>query len=90
MKDKAYLFVYSLTNLINGIIAHTPGPLIPFLAANSHVLPTSFYFIYISRSVGAIVGAILYKLYQYYSPVVNYHKILGVTSGIFFFILILF
>ena len=90
MKDKAYLFVYSFTNFINGIIAHTAGPLIPFLAASSHIPPTNFYFLFISRSAGAIVGAILYKILQHFNLAANHHRILGLTSVLLLLTLVLF
>ena len=56
--------IYSLTDLINGIILQIQGPLIPFLAAHSHVKATTYYFVYISRAVGALVAAIIYKILE--------------------------
>ena len=90
VQDWAYLLIYSFTDFMNGLIVGTPGPLIPFLAASSHVPPTSYYFLFISRSVGAVVGAIIYKILQCYYITIHHHKVLGVTSVMYFVTLIFF
>ena len=84
MKDKGYLLIYSFTDFINGVIVGTAGPLIPFLAASTHRPATSYYFLFISRSVGAVIGAIIYKSMQAYYRASDHHKILGVTSILYF------
>ena len=89
-KNWGYLLIYSFTDFMNGVIAGTAGPLIPFLAASSHVPATSYYFLFISRSVGAVVGALIYKTLQCYNLVVNHHMVIGVTSVMFFIALVLF
>lgn len=57
-----YLIVYCYTDFINGLVQGTPGPMIPFLAARANVPATSYYFVFISRTVGAVLGALLYKI----------------------------
>ena len=85
-----YLLIYSLTDFMNGLTLQTPGPLIPFLAAHAHIKPTSYYFVYILRAVGAIVAAFIYKILESKGLAANHHKILGFSSIIYFISLIAF
>ena len=89
-KYKAYLLIYSFSDFMNGAIVGTSGPLIPFLAANSHVVATSYYFLFISRSVASIIAAIIYKILQYYGFAINYHRVLGITSVMYVATLVFF
>ena len=90
LEDKGYLLIYSFTDFMNGIIVSTAGPLIPFLAAKFHIPATSYYFLFISRSVGAIIGAIIYKTLQAFDKAYDHHKILAVTSVTYCVFLLVF
>ena len=82
-ENKRYLFIYAYTDFLNGLIVGTAGPLIPFLAANAHIKATSYYFVFISRSVGAVLGAIFYKILQHYGRASYHHIFLGISSIVF-------
>ena len=85
-----YLIVYSFTDFMNGIILQTPGPLIPFLAARAHVKATSYYYVFICRALGAVVSALLYKYLEGRGWVSNHNRVLGISSMIFFLLLMIF
>ena len=85
-----YLIIYSLTDFMNDLTLQTPGPLIPFLAAHAHIKATSYYFVYISRAVGAIVAALIYKILERKGITSNHHRVLGIISVVYFISLIAF
>ena len=74
--------------MMNGVVLQTPGPLIPFLAAQARIPATSYFFVFISRSIGSLIGAIIYKCLEKKGLVANHNKVLGITSIVFFFSLI--
>ena len=90
LEDKGYLFVYAFTDFVNGLIMGTIGPLIPFLAASSHTSATSYYFVFISRSVGSVLGAIIYKTLQCYGVASSHHRVIAITSVLFVSFLFIF
>ena len=51
---------------------------------------TSYSFLFITRSAGAVLGALLYKILQHYGLASNHHKILGGASIMFFLALLMF
>ena len=65
LENWEFLFMYAFTFFINGVISGTIGPLIPFLAAETHRSETDYSFVFICRSGGALLGAIIYKGLQY-------------------------
>lgn len=79
-----YLSMYAFTFFINGLVSGSIGPLIPFLAVDAHRSETDYYFVFICRSGGALLGAILYKLLQLLDLVSLHHKVLGFTSLLLF------
>lgn len=62
MKNWTYLVVYSLAFLILGQIMTAVGPLIPYLAEADGKLETDFSFLFLTRSLGSVFGAIFYKV----------------------------
>jgi hypothetical protein len=84
LENCEYLFMYAFTFFINGLISGTIGPLIPFLAVEAHQSETEYFFVFICRSGGAILGAIIYKILQSAGLVSFHHKVLGFTSLIVF------
>ena len=89
-KYLGYLATFCLTCFMNGIVIQSTGSMIPFLAAQAHVKATSYYFVFICRSIGAVVGAILYKIAEAKGWASNHLKVLGVTSLMYFVTLIVF
>jgi hypothetical protein len=85
-----YLILYAFSDFLNGVISGTPGPLIPFLAARAQIPPTSYYFVFISRTAGAVLGALIYKILEAKGHVSAHHRVLAVTSTMFFLTLFLF
>ena len=84
-----YLAAFCLTAFMDGIVIQSTGSMIPFLAAQAHIKATSYYFVFVCRSVGALVGAILYKIAEAKGWAANHLKVLGFTSLMFFLTLII-
>ena len=57
-----YLIIFCLTGFMNGILLQAPGSIIPFLAAQAHVKATNYYYVFITKSVGSVIAALIYKL----------------------------
>lgn len=62
MKNWSYLVLYATSFLILGQLMTALGPLIPYLAESQGKEETDFSFLFMARSVGSIVGAIVYKI----------------------------
>lgn len=74
-----YTAAYSSIFLIFGVINGSVGPLIPFLAAESHRLETDYMFIFVAKSAGALITALFYKLLQHFKLTSRYHRIIMVV-----------
>ena len=89
-QNLAYLLTLCLTTFTIGIVVQSTGSMIPFLAAQAHTKATSYYFVFICRSIGAVIGAFLYKILERKGMVMNHVKVLGITSFMYFVTLIIF
>ena len=59
-----YYFIYSFTFLCYGLLSGSLGPVIPYLAKQSGLPETSYSFLFVARSLGSIVGFVVFKWLQ--------------------------
>lgn len=89
-KDWEYLLIYTFSFLINGMVSGIIGPLIPFLASEANLSETDYYFVFLCRSGGALLAAIIYRISQNYGLLSDHHRLMGITSTAAFFCFIAF